>query len=243
MLALVALGAAVVAGWWWTGAPLRVRVLDPVEDVPEMTPVGDGLLSESLELELLFDDAVLEGAAPDAGQLGWLEDAVAAEREFVGLTGAEGERLAALERKLGEARARHFGAPLDAREALAEALAAAGDTAGASTELRAGLAELDFAIGRGAVFPGRRERMSARLEDILATAAGAELARLEGEARQARREGRRAEADGLLAEALLVQRRINFEFSRSSFAGLERLAELERLRAEWTAEAAPAPGR
>lgn len=243
--AKVALGAAVIAAavglvWWLgNGGPHASGPAYPEAGSAANSAPAEALREESLELEARFDELAAADGLASEEQLELLRHALEAQRDHLRLAGGENwearERLRELEIKLATAQARSWLVRAEQLQADAATMQARGERAGALAALEEALrlqqaihsSVADASVRR----PARMAAISLQIELLQAEPLAGQIEQLEATARLAQAAGDVSGAEAALREAVLLQERINREFSRTRFAGRARLDELVAARA------------
>ncbi len=229
---LGALGLAALAGLWWGLTQIGPRDVSPDETVDERQLAADETDALRREVERLRGDLV---TASGTQEINLLEEAVAKQREIVAAgRGEQSEirRLNELETQLETARAIQLNEQIEQLMARADSTDANRD----SVAVQAAWAEalrLQREVNRSGAAAGqknfvREERFEKQLQELQTQPLAAEIDGAMAVAREALEAQNWADALAALTTARELQLRLNNEFSRSRFASLRRLDEIER---------------
>jgi hypothetical protein len=200
--------------------------------------VASSLVEESIELEVLYDEAVAEDDVPTEEQIRWLDEALAAQREYARVAGLPAEetrdREAALERKLARAQALRARERSRDLERLASDQLSLGDRERALASLHDALRlqewidSQDSAVGMRDL--ERQEELRLRIDAVEVRPMVDELDRLEMAGQAAALGNRTAEAEALYLQAAGLLATIIREHPLSPFADRQRLERIESER-------------
>lgn len=229
-----AVGLAALGGLWYGLMHVGPREVASPQASPAATKEEVAAQALSREVEQLWGALRRTEGTPE---IALLEEAVMKQRELVDLGSggqAEVRRLAELETQLETLRAVALNRQIDQWVQRAEegAGAADGDPRSAVAAWQEAL-RLQRQINRGGAAAVeknfvREQRMEQRLQELETQPLADEVAAAMQAAREALDDQRWAEALLALTSARATQLRINQEFSRSRFANLSRLDEIER---------------
>lgn len=229
---LGALGLAALAGLWWGLTQIGPRNVSPDDVVDERQLAVDETDELRREVERLRADLV---TASGTQEINLLEEAVAKQREIVAAgRGEQSEirRLNELETQLETARAIQLNEQIEQLMARADSTDANRD----GMAVQAAWAEalrLQREVNRSGAAAGqknfvREERFEKQLQELQTQPLAAEIDGAMAVAREALEAQNWADALAALTTARELQLRLNNEFSRSRFASLRRLDEIER---------------